>query len=343
MIKKIFGPFKEKILIVDHLKSNLFNTKHSLLFIDENLKDFPEIKKIAAKHEVFWLQAGENLKSIDGLKSVLVSIEPSLSNLQPPYTFVAIGGGSLGDFCGFLASVYHRGVDFVQCPTTWLAAIDSSHGGKTALNVLNFKNQIGTFYPAKQIIISKSLLSYQSPSKAMGEITKTILLSTQNSKLRNFINKAWPADTDHIWNFIPDFINVKNTYVKKDPREKKKERFKLNLGHTVGHALEKVYGLSHSEAVLRGVIFAVTWSVKKKYSHVRMLQVLIHFLEVNQFFLQTLPRKPEQEFEKALLKDKKRSGQEINFVFLKNFKAVIKKVTVKDIIAELKNQGLIAK
>lgn len=341
MIKKILGPFKEKIIIVDHLKPSLFEPKHCLLFIDENLKQFDEIKKLKAKYIVFWLKAGEDLKSIDALKSVLSSIEPSLAKLEPPYCFVAIGGGSLGDFCGFLASVYHRGVDFIQCPSTWLAAIDSSHGGKTALNVLNFKNQIGTFYPAKKIIVSRSLLSNQSPTKAMGEITKTILLSSQNSKLRRFVNKAWQTDVDHIWGSITDFIKVKNTYVKKDPNEKKKERFKLNLGHTVGHVLEKVYGLPHSEAVLRGVIFAVTWSVKKKYSHVRMLQVLIHFIEANHFFLKALPKKPEVVFEQALLKDKKRSGQEINFVFLKNFKAIIKKVKVKDIIQEMKNQGLV--
>ena len=343
MIKKLLGPFKEKILIVDHLKPNLFEAKHSLLFIDENLKDFDEVKKLKTKFTIYWLKAGEDLKSLEGLKSVLTNLEPLIKKIEPPYCFVAIGGGSLGDFCGILASVYHRGVDFVQCPSTWLAAIDSSHGGKTALNVLNYKNQIGTFYPAKKIIVSKSLLAHQSPTQAMGEITKTILLSSQNSRLRNFVNKAWTTDTDTIWNSITDFINVKNTYVKKDPREKKKERFKLNLGHTVGHALEKVYGLSHSEAVLRGVIFAVAWSVKKKYSHVRMLQIVMNFIEANHFFLSTLPKKPIEEFEKALLKDKKRSGQEINFVFLKNFKAVIKKVTVKDILQELKNQGLAAK
>jgi 3-dehydroquinate synthetase len=323
MIKKLLGPFKEKILIVDQLKPNLFEAKHSLLFIDENLKDFDEIKKLKTKFTIYWLQAGEDLKSLEGLKSVLTNLEPLIKKIEPPYCFVAIGGGSLGDFCGFLASVYHR--------------------GKTALNVLNYKNQIGTFYPAKKIIVSKSLLAYQSPTQAMGEITKTILLSSQNSRLRHFVNKAWTTDTDTIWNSITDFINVKNTYVKKDPREKKKERFKLNLGHTVGHALEKVYGLSHSEAVLRGVIFAVAWSVKKKYSHVRMLQIVMNFIEANQFFLSTLPKKPAEEFEKALLKDKKRSGQDINFVFLKNFKAVIKKVTVKDILQELKNQGLVAK
>ncbi len=343
MIKKFFGPFKEKILIVDQLTPKNFEPKHSLLFIDENLKEFPEIKKLESKFQILFLKAGEDLKSIDGLKSVLIKIEPLLENIQPPYCFVAIGGGSMGDFCGFLASIYHRGVDFIQCPSTWLAAIDSSHGGKTALNVLSFKNQIGTFYPAKQIIVSKSLLQHQSPTKAMGEITKTILLSSQNSKLRNFINKNWPADFDTVWSSITDFINVKNSYVKKDPKEKKKERFKLNLGHTVGHALEKIYGLPHSEAVLRGVIFAVTWSVKKKYSHIKLLQVLIHYLEINQFFLGDLPKKSEVEFEKALLKDKKRSGEDINFVFLKNFRAVIKKVTVPEIIKELKNQGLIAK
>ena len=176
---------------------------------------------------------------------------------------------------------------------------------------------------------------------AMGEITKTILLSSRTSKLRQFMSKAWPTDVDTVWGSITDFISVKNTYVKKDPKEKKKERFKLNLGHTVGHAFEKIYGLSHSEAVLRGVLFAVTWSVKKKYSNVKVLQVLLTFIETNHFFLKALPKKSEETFEKALLKDKKRSGQEINFVFVKDFKAIIEKVKVKDILQELKAQGLI--
>lgn len=340
MIKKFLGPFKEKILIVDQLKPALFDQKHSLLFVDENLKEFNEIKELSLNFEIIFLKAGEDLKSLDGLKHILTNIQPLIEKIEPPYCFVAIGGGSVGDFCGFLASIYHRGVDFIQCPSTWLAAIDSSHGGKTALNVLNFKNQIGTFYPAKQIIVSKSLLSHQSPSQAMGEITKTILLSGKNSRLRNFIDKNWPANFDNVWTNVVDFIKVKNYYVEKDPKEKKKERFKLNLGHTVGHALEKIYGLPHSEAVLRGVIFAVTWSVKKKYSHIRMLQILIHYLEINHFFLNELPKRPISEFEKALLKDKKRTGKEINFVFLQNFKAVIKKVTVQEILTELKNQGL---
>lgn len=341
MIRKMLGPFKEKILIVDHLKASLFDAKHSLLFIDDNLKDLKEIKALESKHVICWLTAGEELKSLDGLKSVLANLEPLISKIEPPYCFVAVGGGSVGDFAGFLASIYHRGVDFVQCPSTWLAAIDSAHGGKTALNVLKFKNQIGTFYPAKQIIVSKSLLLNQSPSMAMGEITKTILLSSRTSKLRQFMSKAWPTDVDTVWGSITDFISVKNTYVKKDPKEKKKERFKLNLGHTVGHAFEKIYGLSHSEAVLRGVLFAVTWSVKKKYSNVKVLQVLLTFIETNHFFLKALPKKSEETFEKALLKDKKRSGQEINFVFVKDFKAIIEKVKVKDILQELKAQGLI--
>lgn len=341
MIKKMLGPFKEKILLVDHLNVSLFDQAHSVLFIDENLKNFKDIKALQKTHTVCWLKAGEDLKSLDGLKHVLSRLEALISQVEPPYCFVAIGGGSVGDFTGFLASIYHRGVDFIQCPSTWLAAIDSAHGGKTALNVLKFKNQIGTFYPAKKIIVSKSLLLHQSPTMAMGEITKTVLLSKPSSRLRNFMSKSWPADVETIWKTISDFIIVKNTYVKKDPTEKKKERFKLNLGHTVGHAYEKIYGLSHSEAVLRGILFAVTWSVKKKYSNVKMLLLVIHFLEINQFFLKSLPQRPASDFEKALLKDKKRSGQEINFVFLQNFKAIIKKVKVHEIIKELKDQGLI--
>jgi 3-dehydroquinate synthase len=316
MIKKLMGPFKEKIVIVDQLSTKHFDKKHSLLFVDENLKENSEIKNLSKSYKIFWLQAGESLKTIDKLKEVLAQLESYLETLEPPYVFVAVGGGSIGDFCGFLASVYHRGVDFIQCPTTWLAAIDSAHGGKTALNVLNFKNQIGTFYPANQIILSKSLLKQQSPTQAFGEIVKTILLSSPKSSLRQFVNSKLPLDFNVVWNSLTDFITVKNTIVKKDPKEKKGERYKLNLGHTVGHALEKIYGLPHSEAVLRGLIFAVVWSVKKKYSHMKFLSLVLDYVQLHQLNLTSLPRKSAEEFEKAFLKDKKRSGHKINFVFL---------------------------
>ena len=183
----MLGPFKEKIFFVEKLQEKLFSKKHSLLFIDKYIEDFSEIKNLNSQFECFYLEAGENLKSIDTLKQVLTHIESQIEKLQPPYMFVAIGGGSVGDFVGFLSSVYHRGVGLIQCPSTWLAAVDSAHGGKTALNVLSFKNQLGSFYPAGQIIISKSLLTYQSPQAALGEIVKTILLSKTHSKLRKGI------------------------------------------------------------------------------------------------------------------------------------------------------------
>ena len=337
----MLGPFKEEILFVKKLQVKHFSKKKTLLFIDEHIKNFPEIQSLDYQFECVYLKAGESLKSIETLKQVLIDIQPQMEKLKPPYVFGAVGGGSLGDFVGFLSSIYHRGVSFVQCPSTWLAAVDSAHGGKTALNVLNFKNQLGSFYPAERIIISKSLLSHQSPQWALGEITKTILLSKPHSKLRTYFKNPKAIHQKQAWEILSDLIKVKNFYVKKDPQEKKKERFKLNLGHTVGHALEKIYGLSHSEAVLRGLLFTFNWSIRKKYLNTQVLETFLRFLKTNQVYLKPLEPQQKDEFEKALLKDKKRRGNNIHYVFFKNLKTVVQKVSVDEILGEIKVQGLI--
>ncbi|MCO5114220.1 MAG: 3-dehydroquinate synthase [Bdellovibrionaceae bacterium] len=342
MDKELKGPFNEKIILTQNLSLKFFELPHTLFFVDENLKHHPALKSIEQKGSVIYLEAGEELKSLASMQRVLLEVQHRTKDLKPPYVFVAIGGGTMGDFCGFLSSVYHRGVKFIQCPTTWLAAVDSAHGGKNALNVDYIKNQIGTFYPASQILIAKSLLKDLAVETAMGEVLKTILLSPPQSGLRSVLEAQTSITGKWLWEHLPEFIKIKNEIVKKDPYEKSGERFVLNFGHTVGHAVENLTGLSHSDSVLWGLLFSLRWSVSKKYISSKLLEQVYDLLYRHGFDLSAMPKFSKVEYMSALVKDKKRRSHNLHFVLYQKDKAIIEPVTIGNIIGQLAKQGFVA-
>ena len=124
--------------------------KRSLIIVDQKVRKHPALQKWLQKFPfVYTVEAGETLKQIEnfpGHIEKILKISQSIS--ERPLQIICIGGGSVGDFAGFVASVFKRGVDLVQIPSTWLSAVDSAHGGKNALNSKSAKNQIGTFHPA---------------------------------------------------------------------------------------------------------------------------------------------------------------------------------------------------
>ena len=238
------------------------------------------------------VRSGEDLKDIHAfpahLKKIFKQITPfSAKSL----CVVGVGGGSLGDFAGFLSSVLKRGVPLVHIPSTLLAAMDSAHGGKTALNVGVFKNQVGSFYPADGVLIVKSLfeglpdLQIQSAS---GELAKMALL--EGGALYARFRDEFKMDLESIWSFLPDAIAAKYKVLEKDPFEKTGERQILNLGHSLGHALESYYGLAHGVAVGEGLLFALLWSEHQGFFRgvepsdiVEMLRERLRFLRPREF------------------------------------------------------------
>ncbi|MCB0368948.1 MAG: hypothetical protein KDD45_05710, partial [Bdellovibrionales bacterium] len=154
----------------------------SILIYDKYLQKNPSLNKWIEQFSFSLpVKAGENLKQLNQFEKHLLTLLKIVEKAKTKnITIVALGGGSLGDFAGFLASVFKRGVPLIHIPSTWLSAIDSSHGGKTALNVAGYKNQIGTFYPANKIYIIKNLLLTQPQVRladSMGEVLKTILIN----------------------------------------------------------------------------------------------------------------------------------------------------------------------
>lgn len=258
-------------------------------------------------------------------------------------TIAAFGGGSVGDFAGFFASVAKRGVRFVQIPSTWLAAVDSAHGGKTALNVGGAKNQIGTFHPAEKIFLVKQVLQSQPGvrlQESFGEILKAALLA--GGPLWRSL-KAKPISADQIWRLLPRLIAAKMKIVKQDPRETLGLRSLLNLGHSMGHVFEGQLGLPHGKAVSMGLRFAIDWSIHRGLLS-ETLWAELEVFEKQGFFpstsdyvrcLQRL-RAPSR----LLKQDKKAAGQgKIRFIFLRRpGYPEIAKVSVEQIEMELRRQ-----
>ena len=138
------------------------------------------------------VKAGEELKSLSQFEVLVKRIEKSTQGIQrQQFTLVAFGGGSVGDTVGFLASVLKRGVPWVNIPSTWISAIDSAHGGKTALNIGSLKNVVGSFYAPTNVVLFTSLLARQPErllNDAYGEIAKTVLL--RPSAFKNELEKG---------------------------------------------------------------------------------------------------------------------------------------------------------
>ena len=169
---------------VKSLPSRLQFSPETVLFYDSVLIQNSTVKSWIEKFEHrIDLKSGESLKTLTRLGQILQRLELHDVPMTSELTFVALGGGSVGDFVGFLASIYWRGRKLIHIPSTWLAAVDSAHGGKNGLNVNEVKNQLGTFYPAEQIIVCRDLLKTQPPERlmdALGEILKIAILMAQS-------------------------------------------------------------------------------------------------------------------------------------------------------------------
>lgn len=262
---------------------------------------------------------------------------------------VVCGGGSVGDFGGFFASIFKRGVKLIQVPTTWLSAIDSAHGGKTALNVGGVKNQVGTFYPAHTIYIFKDILLNQSQDRAVdgfGECLKMLMLE-RPVVLEAIIKSASLNLNEFLWEQLTTVVRKKYDIVTADPFETTGSRKLLNLGHTFGHALEAATHESHGFCVLQGLIFSLRWSLNLGYLQQALFDKIITFIHRYDVLLweekDTHYQFTKDELRGLLSADKKSVGNnELDYVFVKNEGNVFcKKVTVDDLITEAARQGWI--
>lgn len=242
---------------------------------------------------------------------------------------IIIGGGTIGDVAGYVASTYMRGIPFIQIPTTLLSAVDSSIGGKTGVNHQETKNIIGTFYHPELVLIDTNFLK-SLPQKEIisgfGEVIKYSYLTDQkfySILLLNYtlVMKKYP---DFLNKIIYECVKIKSAVVSKDEKEKSGLRRILNFGHTFAHAFESStsYKLSHGKAVIAGIATALILSFEKKLIDESQLK---YMLELPMKFKSSINLKNHnaETILKKMTYDKKNMGGRIQFVLLKNFGEIL--------------------
>lgn len=290
--------------------------------------------------DIFVFQAGEEQKNLETVKDLYrFLIERKYSRKD---VLVALGGGVTGDLTGYAAATYLRGIDFIQIPTTLLAQVDSSVGGKTGVDFEQFKNMVGAFHQPRLVYMNIEVLSTLDDTLfacGMGEILKTGLI--RNGRFYQWLGEhrhdVKSRRTDALAHMIRECCKVKSDVVERDPEEKG-ERAVLNLGHTIGHAIEKLmnFQMLHGQCIGVGTVAAAWLSMKRgilKSSELRIIQ------ELNTFY--GLPLKisglKAEDILAATKSDKKAAAGKIKFILLKGIgNAVIDdSVTDEELLAAI--------
>ena len=218
------------------------------------------------KKKIVFNEKSKNLKTVSSIVKILEK-----NNFSRNDSLISVGGGICGDVCGFASSIFKRGLNFINVPTTLLSQVDSAIGGKTGINSLSGKNMIGSFYQPSLVVSDINFLK-SLPKREMicgyAEILKHSLI--KDKIFFKFLKKNFIKILSHNYKFLEKTIYksclIKKEIVEKDEKEKNIRKV-LNLGHTFAHAYEATVGynkgLNHGEAVLLGIMSAVEFSSKK--------------------------------------------------------------------------------
>lgn len=201
-------------------------------------------------------------KSLDELKKIFNFFEKN--NITRRSAVVSFGGGKISDITGLAASLWKRGIVWVSVPTTFLAQIDASVGGKTAIDFNNTKNVIGSFYLPKLVLIDTDFIMNQNETffEAMGELYKYIFISDTktSSRLKKLLPYVLKKDRKAVKETVELCLKYKASVVRKDMIDINGIREVLNFGHTAAHPIEVIYDTSHGDAVVYGLIYALILS-----------------------------------------------------------------------------------
>lgn len=279
-----------------------------------------EISSKICRTEVVYLPDGERYKSWAAFSEILEALAQMKADRHS--LVIALGGGVVGDMAGFAAATYMRGIDFIQVPTTLLALVDSSVGGKTGMNMRAGKNLLGAFHQPKAVIADTAFLTTlprREVSAGLAEIIKHGLLADAKyfDEIERDIDKLTALDHEVVARVVARSCQIKAAVVSRDAKEKG-ERAKLNLGHTFGHAIEKLAGYGtwlHGEAVACGLVLAARASQKLGKISSSDVQRIIAL--VKRAGLPTeIPGISLSKAIEAMKSDKKSSGGVIRFVLL---------------------------
>lgn len=273
------------------------------------------LKGKASKYLRCVVDAGEESKNISVFANLCSQLVQKKFSRRA--VIVAIGGGVMGDLAGFTAACYLRGVRLIQVPTTLLATVDSSVGGKTGINLPEGKNLVGAFYQPEKVIIDVDALKtlpQREYAAGMAEVLKYGLIRDK---------ELWDNLTSSGTTSLPDVIarcvKIKADIVGKDERDVSGERALLNFGHTIGHAIEQTTGYGewlHGEAIAVGMIAAAIISERVLGLSSNVTREMIRTFQAQKLPIR-LPKVSNERLLEAIARDKKSTGQKIQWVLLR--------------------------
>ena len=276
-------------------------------------------------------EASKNLKTIAGLAGRLASL-----GFDRADGLIALGGGVAGDMCGFLASIYMRGIPFVQVPTTLLAQVDSSVGGKTGVDIPEGKNLVGTFYQPRCVYIDTAVLESLPAAELVNGLAEVIKYGViYDSEFFDFLDKnrsrIMDLETEPLTEVIGRSCEIKALVVARDEREGDLRRI-LNFGHTIGHAVEAAsdYSIAHGTAVAIGMVAAATIARRMGLLEASEAERIRRLISDYRMELAVPAHLDRQRIRQYLLTDKKTVGGRIFFVL----PTAVGKVTITDQVGE---------
>ena len=283
---------------------------------------------------IFSFQAGEESKNLDTVKQIYEYL--ICHKFDRKDILLALGGGVVGDITGYAAATYLRGIDFIQVPTTLLAQVDSSVGGKTGVDFDQYKNMVGAFKMPRLVYMNISVLNSLDDRQffaGMAEVIKYGMIKSRTfyewliEKKEHIVLR----DIDVLQEMVMESCNFKRIVVENDPTEKG-ERALLNFGHTIGHAVEKAKNFEkvHGECVALGSVASAYISFKRGY--ITNDEYLNFKATLQAFHLPvTVDHISPEEIVRLTASDKKVEGNSIKFILMKEIgNAIIDTSVTKD-------------
>lgn len=286
-----------EININSNIIEALDNRKRYFIITDENVYNiYQDYFSYLKNKDYFIIKPGEASKSLRVVEEAITELLSKDYNRND--TIIAFGGGVVGDIAGFIASIYKRGVNYIIVPTTLISQVDSAIGGKVGINYLGYKNQIGSFYHPNEILINPNFLKSLPKAEftsGMCEVVKYAVLFDQQM-FNDILTNNYDLNT-----IIKKCVEYKIKITLKDELDLK-ERQILNFGHTIGHAIEAKYKLSHGISIGYGMYF------ESKIESIKEVLVKLG-LDFNNKF---------NGLSQYILKDKKRNNNKIMIVRVKD-------------------------
>ncbi|MBO5374187.1 MAG: 3-dehydroquinate synthase [Clostridia bacterium] len=309
--------------------SSIFNLARKVLIVTDSGVPTEYAKAVASQCKSPYIVTIPNGEASKCLESYIMLLDKLVKeSFTRTDCVVAVGGGVVGDLAGFVASSYMRGIDFYNIPTTLLSQVDSSIGGKVAIDFNGVKNIVGAFYQPKGVIIDPNVLKTLDKRQFSAGLCEAIKMSANfDAELFELIASTKNIEND-IDIVIEKSLKIKRDVVEKDPKEKNLRRV-LNFGHTIGHAIESDNNLSaylHGECVALGMLPMSSTEVRK---------ALIPVLE--KYNLPTQISVSPKSLVDFITHDKKASGDEVTIVYCEKIGSFeMKKIKISDIEGYIK-------